>query len=383
MYVTGTATTTGFTQAVVRVDEIYDNVGSSIGMDVLPKPYQNFNSFYRITGVEVGEDKKFTATSAAPIVGVSPAGGTSTVTGVGNTIASQATLIVTGKTVDVGSFSYDRTTGIGTVTTNTAHGYNATDKFVLSGALDTVTSLPVPLYTNAFIVQDVASLTQFTTKIGVGTTTPGFTGTLRLYRPAFAPTGGNITAENDQTSGRNVPQYAGITTTLSSAVVNRTIDEINVTNLDTNNILIGDYLQIDNEIVRVKETVGANPVKVFRGVLGTIRQTHLNGAIIRRIKPRPIEFRRNSLMRASGHTFEYTGYGPGNYSTSLPSRQTITLSNRDRLNTISARDDGGVVNFTGMDDEGNFYIGNKKTSSSTGQVDSFDIPIPTTSWWCF
>ena len=30
-----------------------------------------------------------------------------------------------------------------------------------------------------------------------------------------------------------------------------------------------------------------------------------------------------------------------------------------------------------MDDEGNFYIGNKKTSSSTGQVDSFDIPIPT------
>ena len=207
------------------------------------------------------------------------------------------TLIVTGKTVDVGSFSYDRTTGIGTVTTNTAHGYNATDKFVLSGALDTVTSLPIPLYTNSFIVQDVASLTQFTTKIGVGTTTPGFTGTLRLYRPAFAPTGGNITAENDQTSGRNVPQYAGITTTLSSAVVNRTIDEINVTNLDTNNILIGDYLQIDNEIVRVKETVGANPVKVFRGVLGTIRQTHLNGAIIRRIKPRPIEFRRNSLMR--------------------------------------------------------------------------------------
>ena len=379
MYVTGTATTTGFTQAVVRVDEIYDNVGSSVGMDVLPKPYQNFNSFYRITGVEVGEDKKFTATSAAPVVGVSPAGGTSTVTGVGNTIASQATLIVTGKTVDVGSFSYDRTTGIGTVTTNTAHGYNATDKFVLSGALDTVTSLPIPLYTNSFIVQDVASLTQFTTKIGVGTTTPGFTGTLRLYRPAFAPTGGNITAENDQTSGRNVPQYAGITTTLSSAVVNRTIDEINVTDLDKNNILIGDYLQIDNEIVRVKETVGANPVKVFRGVLGTIRQTHLNGAVIRRIKPRPIEFRRNSLMRASGHTFEYTGYGPGNYSTSLPSRQTITLSNRDRLNTISARDNGGVVNFTGMDDEGNFYIGNKKTSSSTGQVDSFDIPIPTTT----
>ena len=32
-----------------------------------------------------------------------------------------------------------------------------------------------------------------------------------------------------------------------------------------------------------------------------------------------------------------------------------------------------------MDDEGNFYIGNKKTSSSTGQVDSFDIPIPTTT----
>ena len=379
MYVAGTATTTGFTQAVVKVDEIYDNVGSSVGLDILPKPYQNFNSFYRITGVEIGEDKKFTTGASVPIAGIEHDHESSTITGVGNTIASQATLIVTGKTVDIGSFSYDQTTGIGTVTTTGAHGYNPTDKFVISGALDPTTSLPVSLYTGSFIVQDVISLTQFTTKIGVGTTTPAFTGTMMLYRPAFNPTGGNITAENDQTSGRNVPQYAGITTTLSSAVVNRTIDEISITNLDKNNLLIGDYLKVDNEIMRIKETVDTNPVKVFRGVLGTIRQTHLNGSVIRRIKPRPIEFRRNSLMRASGHTFEYTGYGPGNYSTSLPRRQTIDLSVRDRLNTISARDNGGVVNFTGMDDEGNFYIGNKKTSSSTGQVDSFDIPVPTTT----
>ena len=379
MYVTGTATTTGFTQAVVKVDEIYNNLGSSVGMDVLPKPYQSFNTFYEITGISTGEDKKFTAKPAIPVLAVAPSGGTSTVTGIGNTIASQATLIVTGKTVDVSTFTYDNTTGIGTIITSSAHGYNPTDKFVLSGAVNTSTFLPIPLYTNSFIVQDVSSLTQFTTKIGIGTTTPAFGGSLKLYRPAFAPTGGNITAENDQTSGRNVPQYAGITTTLSSAVVNRTGDEISITNLDKNNLLIGDYLKIDNEILRIKETVSANPVKVFRGVLGTIRQTHINGAIVRRIKPRPIEFRRNSLMRASGHTFEYTGYGPGNYSTSLPSRQTIDLSIRDRLNTISAKDNGGVVNFTGMDDEGNFYIGNKKTSSATGQVDSFDIPIPTTT----
>ena len=64
---------------------------------------------------------------------------------------------------------------------------------------------------------------------------------------------------------------------------------------------------IDDEIVRVKASLSnpaSNPLTVFRAVLGTRATTHSSGAVVRRIKPYPIELRRHSINRASGHTFE-------------------------------------------------------------------------------
>ncbi len=52
-----------------------------------------------------------------------------------------------------------------------------------------------------------------------------------------------------------VPTYAGITTTLSADIANPTTDQVNITNLSNLDINIGDYLAIDDEIVRVKGTV--------------------------------------------------------------------------------------------------------------------------------
>ena len=34
-----------------------------------------------------------------------------------------------------------------------------------------------------------------------------------------------------------------------------------------------------------------------------------------------VELRRPSIARSGNHTFEYLGFGPGNYSTGLPARQ--------------------------------------------------------------
>jgi len=87
--------------------------------------------------------------------------------------------------------------------------------------------------------------------------------------------------------------------------------------------------------------------------------------------------RRNSIIRASGHTFEYVGFGPGNYSTSLPNRQNRILSSTEKLLARSFREDSGIVVFTGMDDSGEFYIGNKKVSSATGREEVIDAPVPT------
>ena len=72
--------------------------------------------------------------------------------------------------------------------------------------------------------------------------------------------------------------------------------------------------------MRIKTSVTSNPVKVFRGLMGTKTETHISGSVVRRVLVEPIELRRPSIIRASGHTFEYLGFGPGNYSTALPSK---------------------------------------------------------------
>ena len=84
--------------------------------------------------------------------------------------------------------------------------------------------------------------------------------------------------------------------------------------------------------------------------------------VVRRID-KAIELRRFSIIRASGHTFEYLGYGPGNYSTSLPEKQTRQLTPQEEIISQSFKRDAGAVVFTGMNDDGDFYVGNKRVSA--------------------
>ena len=144
---------------------------------------------------------------------------------------------------------------------------------------------------------------------------------------------------------------------------------------------IGSYIQIDGEIMRIASNVltGSNDeITVIRGALGTISPAqHPNGSVIKKIKPLPLELRRPSILRASGHTFEYLGYGPGNYSTALPQLQNRSLTEREEFLSQSQETSCGNVVYTGMNDKGDFYIGNTKISSSSGQQTTFDIPIPT------
>ena len=108
-----------------------------------------------------------------------------------------------------------------------------------------------------------------------------------------------------------------------------------------------------------------------------LRKLHVEGSVVRKIKPHPVEFRRNSVLRASAHTFEYVGFGPGNYSTALPERQDRTITPQEELLAQAVKKDSGVVVFTGMNDQGDFYVGNKKANSTTGQEEVFDAPVPT------
>ena len=288
----------------------------------------------------------------------------------GVTATAYANVVNAGKSIDISTLTYDNVSGIGTITTIQNHGLGIGNKFTVGGATSSI-------YNSDFIVKKINSLTQFETYIGIGTITPATTGTKTIYIKGFVSQGGSINAENENISGRLLTQYAGITTTLSAAISNATNTTISLTNVTNLNLEIGDYLLIDNEILRIKQTVSGNPISVFRGIYGTDATSHISGSVVRRIKLKPIELRRNSIIRASGHTFEYLGFGPGNYSTAFPDRQDRQLTEQEELLAISTKLDGGINVFTGMNDKGAFYVGNKKVNSATGQEQVFDSPVPT------
>ena len=360
--VTGTATTTGFSQGSVTVQHIQNNIGDTISISgVSSASYSAYNQKYRITGINTAREVNLE--SRFKIDGGS-------ITGVGNVVTSGAYCFESGPRLDITSLTYDRTSGIGTVTTTQNHGLVADNTICIGGATEN-------FYNDDFSVTQVLSLTQFNIKIGVSTQTPTISGTLRGYYPGQAAQNGTFTLYDENFGGRPTDSYAGISTVLGSEVINTTTDEITVENLERFNLNIGDYLRIDNEVVRIKSTVGNNPVKIFRGVFGTKSSAHISGSVIKKIDILPVELRRTSIIRASGHTFEYLGYGPGNYSTSLPQRQAAQPGLTEQLLSQSFRSNGGVNVYTGMNDRGDFYIGNKRISSNTGKEEVFDTPVPT------
>ena len=80
-----------------------------------------------------------------------------------------------------------------------------------------------------------------------------------------------------------------------------------------------------------------------------------------------VELRRPSIARAGNHTFEYLGFGPGNYSTGLPARQEVVLTATQDFYAQSKKQDGGLVFYTGLNSNGDLYIGNRKIDAITGE----------------
>ena len=222
----------------------------------------------------------------------------------------------------------------------------------------------------------------FTINVGAGATTSrvAVASSMFALRGGVTSNDGTTTIEDESLNGRMVPTYAGITTTLSSPITDAVTTDVRLTNVANLGIQVGDYLAIDDEIVRVKTTPtnpATNPLTVFRAVLGTRATSHDTGSIVRRVKAYPIELRRHSINRASGHTWEYVGFGPGNYSTALPDKQDRSISATEELLAQTTRKEGGVNFLTGMNDRGIAYSGNKKLSTVTGQEEVFNTPIRT------
>jgi hypothetical protein len=384
--VVGIATTTGFTPAVIDVLNVYDNVDSNFRIEgIFATPFNAYNGVYRITGVPssrrievVSDAPKFAdipSVGQIPIIEENPTG----LAAIDPLILRFGVCATSGEAIGISTYSYDSNSGIGTVGTPIPNGFKVDNSVIITGFAEN-------FFNGEFFVKKVNSpefinsvLTyQFEIFVGKGdgTSPTVIPGQQYLNRPGFGASGGSITVENEETAGRLSPRYGNLTTTLA-ATINDVGDEISINNFDGLDFKIGDYLLIDYEIMRVAADVSTNPIKVFRGLLGTTKKPHIINSYIERIQVFPIEFRRNSIIRASGHTFEYVGYGPGNYSTTLPERQNRVLSKSEETLSQSFKTDGGVNVYTGMNDGGNFYIGNRRIISTTGREELFDAPVPT------
>ena len=138
-------------------------------------------------------------------------------------------------------------------------------------------------------------------------------------------------------TGRMVSIYDGVQTFLETAMTKTTTEMRPVGPGLTNQIgvKIGDYYQIDDEIVRIKNNPHphsdpSNPLTVYRAVLGTRAAAHVVKSVVRKIKPIPVELRRQSINRATGHTFEYLGFGDVETTQRHYQRDKIVIYQRQR-----------------------------------------------------
>jgi len=91
------------------------------------------------------------------------------------------------------------------------------------------------------------------------------------------------------------------------------------------------------------------------------------------VAPIAVEFRRHSILRSGNHTFEYLGFGPGNYSTAFPQTQVETLDANQVKFSQSIKEEAGVAFYSGLNSNGDLFIGNQVINPVTGQITNEDI----------
>ena len=276
------------------------------------------------------------------------------------------------KGVGISTLRLTSSTGITTVVCRDGHGLLPGNSFIIVGSGNTY-------YQQKFIVEETLGITSFTFYSGI-TTTPQETILSQYYnydgvtvqKTAIAANGRALGLGEENLGGRGNFMYAGISTTLSTPI---TSTDTQIVLTDAGGFKKGDYVSMNAEILRLASEPTGDTFDVLRGQFSTVASANSIGAVIRKVHILPTEIRRPSILRASGHTFEYLGYGPGNYSTGLPVKQDRILSDEEILVSQAREQDGGTVVYTGMNDRGEFYSGATKINGATGEEETIEAPV--------
>ena len=344
--------------------------GASIGVPTAGI-INNVNDTIQVTGVGKTDDGYYRILSFPTPSSIAIAATVGDPTIIPHNSASGQYIFKSGPSVAIASTHFDVTTGLTTFTTSTPHNIRRGGQFTV---VDNNNNKVGDFYSNT-----IASPNEFTSTT---VTDPVFVSGYRILPHAFSDN--NQTVDVKEAIGaRYFNLYGGDSVGLKTDITNTAtiIPVQHASGIGTaNRFELGDYLELNEEIVRVAATgltgSGNDSLTVLRGQLGTVPKTHAINTPMRKIKTLAVESRRPSILRASGHTFEYLGYGPGNYSTGLPQVQNRTLTETEEYLAQSQNRGGGTNVYTGLNNRGDFFIGNKKINSATGQEKSFDIPIP-------
>ncbi len=363
--VVGVVTSGSFVSGIVTVTSLASGVGEVVQISgIRSDAYQKYNDTFRVIAVPNSRSIAFISTSIISATGVA---GTATVVG---TAVSSSMLSVIGKSVGITTISYDRVSGIATVGTGlTAHGLLVDQKIRIVGTAS-------QFFNDDFSIKEVVGISTFTIQPGVSTNTaPTISGSEYVFRGGYSSNNGPIYSADEHVGSRMIPLYVGITTTLSVGISSSST-AISITNAVGSGLQLGDYIVVDEELMRISSS--AIDI-VFRGVFGTLSKNHSAGSVVRKVKVVPVELRNASHISASDHTFLNVGFGHGNYSVALPTRQTSSLTKDERKLGQAVRRSGGQVHYTGTNDAGEYFITDRRYGPTSLRDEVFEGPIATST----
>ena len=267
------------------------------------------------------------------------------------------------------SISVTGETGVATIRCNSNHTLVAGQTFGIVGTGNSMFDF------RTFTVVDVDPFAPLRAlHFNVGVHTSGIDSSYdvtdaRLFGHGFRARSKSLGLGENNLNARGATIWTGISTSIAAPL---TSTDQSITLTDTSGFQKGDYCQVGAEIIRfTNDNINA----ILRGQFGTVAAAVPVGSTIKKIEIVPMELRRPSILRASGHTFEYLGYGSGNYSTSLPQKQDRVLNSDEQLAAQKKEQSGGKVVYTGMNDAGEFFTGYNKLSAITGEEEVIGAPI--------
>jgi hypothetical protein len=341
------------TSAVVQVTEINSHVGSSLDLSGFSNPL--YNGTYKIVDVPSARTISIENRKGIPSVYTQ------------RTDSRLPYIFLGSAGIAITSFNFTPQSGIVTVTSRDSHGLLPGNSFIVVGSGNT-------FFENKFFVQESVGVKTFTFNAGITTFTQTIGNILNIsiHKSGLSANATTLGFGEENLGGRANYAYAGVTTTTTNSISKLDIT-IELTN--SNGFSRGDYIVINSEILRLSSNPSSGTFTVNRGQFATVVSDHPLNSVVKKITVLPMELRRYSILRASGHTFEYLGYGPGNYSTGLPINQDRILSNDEILVSQAIEQDSGAVVYTGMNDRGEFFNGVTKINATTGEEEILEAPV--------